>query len=291
MRFRLVQELAADGLHVAVACRVLSVSTAGYYEWRHRPPSARALADEALGVEIAAIHELSRGSYGAPRVHAELRLGRDVRCGRKRVARLMRRAGLQGVFRRKRKRLAPMPAAHDDLVQRRFEADAPDRLWLTDITEHPTREGKVYLAAVLDVFSRRIVGWSIADHLRSELVVDALEMARWCRQPPPGQTVVHSDRGSQYTSWAFGHRLRAAGLLGSMGRVGSAYDNAMMESFFGTLQLELLDRRHWQTRAELATAIFEWIEGWYNPHRRHSSVGDLSPVDYERRRTTGTNAA
>jgi transposase InsO family protein len=291
MRFRLVQELAADGVPVAVACRVLRVSTAGYYEWRHRPPSARARADEALSVEIAEIHELSRGSYGSPRVHAELRLGRDVRCGRKRVARLMRRAGLQGIFRRRRRRQHPAPPVHDDLVQRRFVADAPDRLWVTDITEHPTREGKVYLAAVLDVYSRRIVGWSIADHLRSELVVDALEMARWRRQPPPGQTVVHSDRGSQYTSWAFGHRLRAAGLLGSMGRVGSALDNSMIESFFGTLQLELLDRRRWQTRAELATAIFEWIEGWYNPHRRHSSVGHLSPVDYERRLSTVTNAA
>ena len=129
---------------------------------------------------------------------------------------------------------------HDDLVRRRFVADAPDRLWLTDITEHPTREGKVYCAAVLDVYSRRIVGWSIADHLRSELVVDALEMARWRRGPPPGQTVVHADRGSQYTAWAFGQRLRAAGLLGSMGPVASALDSAMIESFFGTLQRELL---------------------------------------------------
>ncbi len=141
-----------------------------------------------------------------------------------------------------------LPPVHDDLVRRRFVADAPDRLWLTDITEHPTREGKVYCAAVLDVYSRRIVGWSIADHLRAELVVDALEMARWRRRPVAGQTVVHSDRGSQYTSWAFGHRLRAAGLLGSMGRVGAAADNAMMESFFGTLQRELLDRRRWDTR-------------------------------------------
>jgi putative transposase len=186
---------------------------------------SRALADRALRATIEAIHTMSRGTYGVPRVHAELRLGRGIRCGRKRVARLMRLAGLQGVFRRKRKRSVPMAAVHDDLVQRRFEADAPDRLWLTDITEHPTREGKVHLAAVLDVFSRRIVGWSIADHLRSELVVDALEMARWRRDPLPGETVVHSDRGSQYTSWAFGQRLRAAGLLGSMGRVGSAYDN------------------------------------------------------------------
>ncbi len=291
MSFRLVQELAVDGMHVAVACRVLRVSTAGYYEWRERGPSARAVADEALSAEIAEIHQLSRGTYGSPRVHAELRLGRDVRCGRKRVARLMRTAGLQGAFRRRTRRRQPAPPVHDDLVQRRFVADAPDKLWVTDITEHPTREGKVYLAAVLDVYSRRIVGWSIADHLRSELVVDALEMARWRRRPPRGQTVVHSDRGSQYTSWAFGQRLRAAGLLGPMGRVGSAYDNAMMESFFGTLQLELLDRCRWQTRAELATAIFEWIEGWYNPRRRHTSIENLSPVDYERRLATVTDAA
>lgn len=291
MSFRLVQELAADGVHVAVACRVLRVSTSGYYEWRGRAPSARELADRALRATIEAIHAMSRGSYGVPRVHAELRLGQGIRCGRKRVARLMRLAGLQGVFRRKRKRSEPAPAVHDDLVRRRFQADEPDRLWVTDITEHPTREGKVYLAAVLDVFSRRIVGWSIADHLRSELVVDALEMARWRRDPLPGETVVHSDRGSQYTSWAFGQRLRAAGLLGSMGRVGSAYDNAMMESFFGTLQLELLDRQRWQTRAALAAAIFEWIEAWYNPNRRHSSIDDLSPVEYERRRRIDVNAA
>jgi transposase InsO family protein len=170
-----------------------------------------------------------------PRVHAELRLGCGVRCGRKRVERLKRSANLCGIYRRKRWRSCSAPAVHDDLVRRRFVADAPDRLWLTDITEHPTREGKVYLAAVLDVYARRIVGWSIADHLRAELVVDALEMARWRRRPAPGQTELHSGRGAQYTSWAFGHRLRAAGLLGSMGRVGSAYDNAMMESFFSTL--------------------------------------------------------
>ena len=282
MSFRLVQELAADGVHVAVACRVLGVSTSGYFEWRGRPPSARALADAELGAQIVEIHAMSRGTYGAPRIFKELRLGRDVRCGRKRVARLMRLARLQGVYRRRARRAHSSPAVHDDLVRRRFVADGPDRLWLTDITEHPTREGKVYLAAVLDVFSRRIVGWSIADHLRSELVVDALEMARWRRRPPAGQTIVHSDRGSQYTSWAFGHRLRAAGLLGSMGRVGAAADNAMMESFFGTLQLELLDRRRWDTRRQLASAVFEWIEAWYNPRRRHTSIGDLSPLEYER---------
>jgi len=263
MSFRLVQELAAGGVRVAVACRMLQVSTSGYYEQRGRPPSPRAVADEALTIQIREVHACSRGTYGAPRVHAELRLGGGRRCSRKRVARLMRAANLCGVYRRRR----------------------------NDITEHPTREGKVYLAAVLDVFGRRIVGWSIADHLRSELVVDALEMARWRRRPAPGRTVLHSDRGAQYTSWAFGHRLRAAGLLGSMGRVGSAYDNAMMESFFGTLQRELLDRRQWQTRKELAAAIFEWIEAWYNPHRRHSSIGNLSPVAYERLYTDAVVAA
>jgi putative transposase len=291
MTFRLVQELAAGGVPVAVACRVLRVSTAGYYDWRDRPPSRRALADAALSLQIREIHASSRGTYGVPRVHAELRLGRGIRCGRKRVARLMRSARLQGVYRRRGKRSRPAPAVHDDLVGRRFVANAPDRLWLTDITEHPTREGKVYCAAVLDVYSRRIVGWSIADHLRSELVVDALEMARWRRRPPAGQTVLHSDRGSQYTSWAFGHRLRAAGVLGSMGRVGSALDNAMMESFFGTLQRELLDRKRWTSRSELASAIFEWIEAWYNPHRRHTSIGDISPVEYERLSVAAVGAA
>jgi putative transposase len=291
MRFRLVQELAAGGVRVAVACRMLRVSNSGYYEQRGRPPSTRAQADQALTVQIREIHTISRGTYGAPRIFDELRLGRNVRCGRKRVERLMRAASLCGVYRRRRKHARPLPAVHDDLVRRRFVAETPDRLWLTDITEHPTREGKVYLAAVLDVYSRRIVGWSIADHLRSELVVDALEMARWRRRPAPGRTVLHSDRGSQYTSWAFGHRLRAAGLLGSMGRVGSAYDNAMMESFFATLQRELFDRRRWQTRKELALAIFEWIEAWYNPHRRHTAIGSLSPVAYERLYTKAVVAA
>jgi putative transposase len=291
MRFRLVQELAADGVHVAVACRVLRVSTSGYFEWRGRPPSARAVADAELSAQIVEIHAMSRGTYGAPRVFKELQLGRSVRCGRKRVARLMRLERLHGVYRRRVKHARPAPAVHDDLVRRRFVADAPNRLWLTDITEHPTREGKVYCAAVLDVYSRRIVGWSIADHLRADLVVDALEMARWRRRPSAGQTVVHSDRGSQYTSWAFGHRLRAAGLLGSMGRVGAAADNAMMESFWGTLQLELLDRRRWDTRHQLASAIFEWIEAWYNPRRRHTSIDDLSPIEYERLHAPTAGAA
>jgi transposase InsO family protein len=178
---------------------------------------------------ITEIHTMSRYSYGAPRVHAELRLGLGVRCGRKRVARLMRLAGIAGIcHRRKRRGQVPAPAPHDDLVCRRFIADRPNMLWVTDITQHPTREGMVYCCAVLDVYSRMIVGWSIADHMRAELVVDALQMACWRRQPPPG-TICNSDRGAQYTSWVFGHRLRQAGLLGSMGRVASSVDNTMIE--------------------------------------------------------------
>ena len=186
MIFRLVQELAADGVRVAVACRMLKTSTSGYYDWRGRAPSLRAVADDALTKQIQEIHTMSRGTYGVPRIHAELRLGCGVRCGRKRIARLMQASGLQGIYVRRKQRRCAAPPVHDDLVQRRFVADAPDRLWLTDITEHPTREGKVYLAAVLDVYARRIVGWSIADHLRQELVVDALDMARWRRRPAAG---------------------------------------------------------------------------------------------------------
>ncbi len=193
----------------------------------------------------------------------------------------MRTAGLQGIcHRRKRGRTRPLPAPHEDLVSRRFVAEAPNRLWATDITEHPTAGGKVYCCAVLDVYSRTIVGWSIADHMRAELVVDALQMATWRRQPPAG-TVVHSDRGAQYTSWVFGHRLRAAGLLGSMGRVASSVDNTMIESFWSTMQRELLDTRTWHSPDQLASAIFEWIEAWYNPTRRHSAIGSLSPIAYE----------
>ena len=291
MMFRLVRELAGDGVPVAVACRVLQVSRSGYHAWSRRPPSARAVADEQLTGTIVAIHEMSPRSYGAPRVHAELRLGMGVACGRKRVARLMRSAGISGIaHRRKRGRHHPAPAPHEDLVKRRFAAEAPNRLWCTDITEHPTGTGKVYCAAVMDVFSRQIVGWSIADHIRAELVVDALQMATWKRRPEPG-TIVHADRGAQYTSWVFGHRLREAGLLGSMGRVASSVDNTMIESFWSTMQRELLDTRQWATRTELASAIFEWIEAWYNPRRRHSSLGDLSPVEYENLHTAATTAA
>lgn len=288
--FRLVQELADDGFDVAVTCRVLRVSRSGFYEWRERPLSARDLEDAYLANTIFDIHDMSRGSYGAPRTHAELRFEHDVRVGCKRVARLMRCVGVQGIGGSSKRRHRPAPAVHDDLVQRQFVADEPNRLWCTDITEHPTGEGKVYCCAVLDVFSRQIVGWSIADHMRSELVVDALQMATWRRRPEAG-TVVHSDRGSVYTSWVFGHRLRTAGLLGSMGRVASSVDNTMIESFWSTMQRELLDTRRWRTKDELASAIFEWIEAWYNPRRRHTSLGMLSPVEFEALHTQAASAA
>lgn len=227
-------------------------------------------------------------------MHAELRLAAGVRCSRKRVERLMRHSGLQGVYRRRRTGCTvrhPHASPSADLVNRRFGADRLDELWVTDITQHRTQTGWVYCAVVLDVFARRVVGWSIADHLRSELVIDALDMARWRRRPTEGQTVVHSDHGSQYTSSALGQRLRSAGLLGSMGSIGDCYDNSMVESFFGSMQLELLDRQPWATRQELANAIFEWIEAWYNPRRRHSSLGNLSPIDYERQHTPAAAAA
>lgn len=267
----------------------LGVSTSGFYEWRYRQsnPCRRTRKDAELVEMVTEIWRQSRGTYGSPRVWQELRLGQDIRVGRKRVERLMRQAGIEGVYRRRRRGCTtrnPNAAASDDLVNRDFTVDQPDRLWVADITEHHTKAGKVYLAAVVDAWSRRVVGWSIADHLRSELVCDALDMALWRRRPDPGSGLVHhADHGTQYTSWAFGQRLRKAGLLGSMGTVGDALDNAMAESFFATLQVELFDRQQWDNRRQLAQAIFEYIEAWYNPRRRHSSLGGLSPIDYETR--------
>lgn len=268
---------------IATMCRVLGVSSSGYYAWRQRQSSRRAEMDTALAAEIRAAHAASHGIYGAPRVHAEL-AAKGVRVGRKRVARLMSRAGLTGVSRR---RFVTTTVRGDgrqapDLVERNFAAEAPDRLWVADITYIPTWTGFVYLAVVLDAFSRRIVGWSMATTLATQLVLDALNMALLTRRP---QSVIHhSDQGSQYTSIAFGHRCREAGVRPSMGSVGDAYDNAMCESFFATLECELLARYRFKTQAEARTAAFEFIEGFYNPRRRHSSIGYLSPVDYERRR-------
>ena len=267
---------------------MLNVSRSGYYEWLTRLDSPRAQENTLLLKHIEKVHSESRGTYGAPRVHAELVLGLGLPVNLKRVARLMRQAGIQGLYRRRRHGCTvrdPDAQPSTDLVNRQFTVDAPNVLWITDITEHPTREGKLYCAAVMDAFSRLIIGWSIADHMRTELVTDALGMAivrrRSGNDSPNKSTILHSDHGSQFTSWAFGQRLRAAGLLASMGAVGDCYDNAMMESFWGTMQLELLDSKTWNTREDLASAVFEWIECWYNPKRRHSSIGMHSPITFE----------
>jgi putative transposase len=267
---------------IATQCRVLGVSASGYYAWAVRPGSARATADAALREQIRVIHTRSRGTYGERRIHAEL-AALGVHVGRKRVARLMRALGLAGVSRRKgirttiRDREArPSP----DLVARDFTAAGPDRLWVADITYVPTWAGFLYLAVVLDAWSRRVVGWAMATHLRTELVLEALTMAFTQRRPT--DVIHYSDQGCQYTSIAFGRRCRDMGVRPSMGTVGDAYDNATCESFFATLECELLDRHGFQSQAEARMAIFEFIEGWYNPHRSHSALDYQSPINYER---------
>ena len=268
---------------VATMCRVLDVSSSGYYAWRSRRPSCRAIQDAALCEQIRASHERSRGTYGAPRVWADLRAG-GVVVSRKRVARSMRALGLAGVSRRRpivTTRRSDQARPAPDLVERVFTAKGPNRLWVSDITYVPTAAGFVYLAVVVDVWSRRVVGWSMASHLRTELVLAALEMA--LRQRRPTEVIHHSDQGCQYTSIAFGKRCREAGVKPSTGSVGDCYDNAMCESFFATLECELLGRRRFLTRQEARKEVFEFLEGWYNPHRRHSALGYLSPAEFERR--------
>jgi putative transposase len=272
-------------------CRVLRVSKSGYYSWRYRAPSARAQADALLLEKITRIHRDSRETYGAPRIHFELRtLG--VGCARKRVARLMREAGLFGCGGRRRKAstTSRSPTEHTppapDLVKRNFTPEAPDRLWVADITYVRTWEGWLYLSFVLDTYSRKVVGWSIANNLKTELVLNALNMAIYTRRPSPG-LIHHSERGSQYTSLEFGSRLREEGLVLSMGSVADAYDNSMAESFVSTLKRELIHRHSWPSRRMARTAIFEYIEGFYNTRRRHSALGHLSPSEYEEVRLRG----
>lgn len=269
---------------VRVMSRLLGVSASGFYAWLKRPPSRRALQDIALTAKIHAIHRRSGGAYGAPSIHAELADDHGIRIGRKRVARLMRAAGLKGLAPAKYVATTVSDAESDralDKVDRRFSAEGPDRLWVADITYVPTWAGFLYLAVVLDVWSRRIVGWAMAHHLRTSLVLDALEMTLAQRRPE--SVIHHSDRGCQYTRYAFGKRCREAGVVPSMGSTGDAYDNAMAESFFATLEREVIDRRRFKSRAEARMAIFTWLEGWYNPHRRHSALGYLSPINYERK--------
>jgi putative transposase len=269
---------------VQAMCRVLGLSPSGYYAWLNRPPSKRAERDAELVVKIRTVFDDNRQVYGRPRIFADLKeQGESV--GEKRVGRLMKQEEIQGASRRKRgpkttkrdKDARPAP----DLVERDFAADGPDQLWVADITYIPTWAGFLYLAVVLDAWSRRIVGWAMATHLRTELVLEALNMATWQRRPK--QVIHHSDQGCQYTSIAFGLRCREVDVRPSMGSVGDAYDNAMCESFFATLECELLDRKRFKTQAEARMAVFDFIEGFYNPRRRHSALGQISPLNFERR--------
>lgn len=268
---------------VRMMCRLLGVSPSGYYAWRYRKPSSRAVSDASLLERISEIHARSYGTYGAPRIHAEL-AAQGVHVARKRVARLMKMAGLQGVSRRKRAfttRRDSTSRPAPDLVNRDFSAKGPNQLWVADITYIPTWAGFLYLAVVIDVWSRRVVGWAMDNHLRTELVLHALNMA--LEQRKPSNVIHHSDQGCQYTSIAFGKRCQDAGVRPSMGSVGDCFDCACCESFFATLECELLDRRPLRSHQEAKAAIFTFIEGWYNPHRLHSAIGYQSPVNFERR--------
>jgi putative transposase len=268
---------------IRAMCRVLEVSASGYYAWRRRMISVRTRENEKLQQRIKTIHDHSRQTYGAPRIHAELK-DEGTRVGRKRVARLMKESGLAGVSRRKttvttRRNRSARPAP--DLVDRQFAAEKPNQVWVADITYVPTWAGFLYLAVVLDVWSRKIVGWAMASHLRTALVTAALDMA--ITQRSPANVIHHSDQGCQYTSIDFGQRCRQAGVRPSMGSVGDCYDNAMCESFFATLECELIDRSTFRNHVEARDAIFEFIEGFYNTHRRHSALSYDSPVQFEKR--------
>ena len=278
----MIQSLAGQGYSAKLCCRILGVAPAGYFRWRRRVPTAAELGRHWLAGLISDIHVASRGTYGRRRIRAELVIGRQLIVSNKLVARVMSEAGLRGLpLRKGRKRNVGNEATCSDLVQRDFHREVPNRLWMTDITEHPTREGKLYCCVVLDAHSRRVVGWSIDSTPTAALVANALGMAITNRQPASG-AVVHSDHGSQFTSWVFTERVRASGLVPSMGRVGDAFDNAVVESFWARMQTELLNRRKWRTRVELASEIFEYLEIFHNRQRRHSSLGMLTPVEYEK---------
>jgi len=286
-----IESLTGQGINVRHACRALGVSESGYYAWKARPPSPRTLRRIWLASEIADVHKASNGTYGALRVTAELRHGRRIIVGHNAVESIMRHLGIKGLPTRrlpKGSRVGNVTSL--DLVRREFRREAPNRLWMTDITEHPTREGKVYCCIVLDAFSRLIVGWAVDSTQTTVLVTNALGMATGRRGPQDG-LVIHSDRGVQFTSWAFSQRVSDAGLAPSMGAVGTPYDNAMVESFWGRMQVELLNRKRWKTRIELATAIHDYIEIFHNTRRRHSALGMLTPAEYEKLHNTTNQTA
>jgi putative transposase len=281
---------------VAALCRLLKVSRSGFYAWQSRPPSARAVADEVLSVQIRTAFDDNRRVYGAPRIHAEL-ADAGVRVGRKRVARLMRRAELVGCHRRKRSfsitRQDPKAEAAPDRVDRRFLATTPNQLWVADVTYVPTVQGWLYLACVTDVFSRMVIGWSMASHRKTGLVVDAVTMAVHRRGGHVPGVIHHSDRGGEYSSHALERELRSHGALASMGSVADCFDNALAESVFATLECELFDQQpagRFATRREAKLAVFDYLETFYNPRRRHSALGQIAPATFEARHTLTTAA-
>jgi len=281
VKFRFVHEH-RETFRVGVMCDVLKVSRSGYYAWRERPHSEREQANRTLRTTIVRIHTESRGTYGSPRVYEKLRRG-GAACGRHRVARLMREEGLRGKAKQRFRSIATkrsqMPSA-PNVLARSFSAPAPDRAWVADITIVRTGEGWLHLAIVLDLFSRRIVGWATSERVHQTLALEALAMAIAQRRPAPG-LVHHSDRGGQYASAAYQDLLDRHGLVASMSRPGNCLDNAVAESFFHTLKTELVYHEHYRTREVARLAIFEWIEGFYNRTRLHSTLGYRSPEEYE----------
>lgn len=276
----MIESLTGQGFSEREACRTLGVNRSSYTYWRKRPPNQRELRRAWLAPLVVKVHADSFGTYGYVRVAAELRLGHGVIANHKLVYSIMREQGLKGLPKPPTGRRGPLGAfVAADLVRRDFSGDRPNKLWVTDITEHPTREGKVFCCAVLDAFSRKVVGWSIDSTQTATLVTNALGMA--IRGRDPDRTVIHSDRGTQFTSWTFTQRVKEAKLMPSVGRTGTALDNAMMESFWGRMQVELLNRQRWTTRIELANAIFEYIESFHNNRRRHSSLNMLTPSEFE----------
>ena len=277
----MIASLTGQGFDVQRACLMLGVAPSGYYDWKVRPPSARTLRHAWLAGEIAQVHKDSGGTYGTLRVTAELRYGRGIHVGKGQVHLLMRRLGIYGLPKRRLPRGARVGKPSSlDLVRRRFRADGPDRLWMTDITEHPTREGKLYCCAVIDAFSRMVVGWAIDSRQTGLLVTNALGMALTRRAPREGG-IIHSDQGVQFGSWVFSQKVTEAGLAPSVGAVGAPFDNAMVEAFWARMQVELLNRKRWKTRVELASAIHDYIEIWHNTRRRHSALNMLTPSEYE----------
>ena len=289
--FPIVEQLGLEGHGLKSACRVLRVASSGFFMWRNRTPSDREIRRAWLTDVIVAVWEQSRRTYGWRRIQAEVADLYDHVANKKLVRAIMREQGISGLpKRRKGRRNMINKETSTDLVNRDFNRDGPNVLWMTDITEHVTREGRVFCCVVLDAWSRKVVGWSIDQRPTTAMVNSALGMAVAARRPAAG-TTLHSDHGPQYTAWAFSQKIRAEGLVHSLGTVGDAFDNAMVEAFWGRMQTELLNRQKWSTRLELSTAMFDWIEAFYNPKRRHSSLGNISPIEFERRHQQQVTAA